>query len=367
MSPSGHFSPVEEASAFGIIDSDATGKIESFLEKPAEPPSMPGDPTRAYASMGNYIYHVHAGGCPPHRRESTSSKHDMGGNIIPLLTEAGEACVYDFDRNQVPGETEREHGYWRDVGTLDAYFQASMDLVSVEPIFNLYNMTGRSSPGTSPTHRPSSSTRAATGQGGHSTRWSRTGPWFRVGWSGFDPLAGMPGQLLCPGEDSVLFENVSVGRNAVVKRAIIDKNVEIPDGFQVGVDLDHDRSRFTVSDDGIAVIREEREGGVTAAERFPFPEVADLPEDLRGIDAVAAKTGFVPNVFLVMARRPDEFRAFFAYHDALMEKESGLTKAEREMIVVATSAVNDCPYCVVAHGAVLRIRAKDPLIADQWR
>ena len=90
---------------------------------------------------------------------------------------------------------------------------------------------------------------------------------------------------------------------------------------------------------------------MTAAERFPFPDAADLPEDLRErIDAVAAKTGFVPNVFLVMARRPDEFRAFFAYHDALMEKESGLTKAEREMIVVATSAVNDCPYCVVAHG-----------------
>ncbi len=105
---------------------------------------------------------------------------------------------------------------------------------------------------------------------------------------------------------------------------------------------------------------------MSSAERFPFPELADLPDDLRErIDAVAAKTGFIPNVFLVMARRPDEFRAFFAYHDALMEKESGLTKAEREMIVVATSAANDCPYCVVAHGAVLRIRAKDPLIADQ--
>ena len=105
---------------------------------------------------------------------------------------------------------------------------------------------------------------------------------------------------------------------------------------------------------------------MNSVERFPFPEFADLPDDLRErIDAVAAKTGFIPNVFLVMARRPDEFRAFFAYHDALMEKESGLTKAEREMIVVATSAANDCPYCVVAHGAVLRIRAKDPLIADQ--
>ena len=105
---------------------------------------------------------------------------------------------------------------------------------------------------------------------------------------------------------------------------------------------------------------------MSSAERFPFPELAHLPDDLRErIDAVAAKTGFIPNVFLAMARRPDEFRAFFAYHDALMEKESGLTKADREMIVAATSAANDCPYCVVAHGAVLRIRAKDPLIADQ--
>ena len=100
--------------------------------------------------------------------------------------------------------------------------------------------------------------------------------------------------------------------------------------------------------------------------RFPPPELADLPQDIRErIEAVQEKSGFVPNVFLALARRPDEFRAFFAYHDALMEKPGGLTKAEREMIVVATSAVNACTYCVVAHGAILRIRAKNPLIADQ--
>jgi uncharacterized peroxidase-related enzyme len=100
--------------------------------------------------------------------------------------------------------------------------------------------------------------------------------------------------------------------------------------------------------------------------RFPVPEPAELPEDLRErILAVQEKSGFIPNVFLVLARRPDEFRAFFAYHDALMEKDSGLTKAEREMIVVATSNANNCQYCVVAHGAILRIRAKAPLVADQ--
>src|SRR5204862_5106177 len=100
--------------------------------------------------------------------------------------------------------------------------------------------------------------------------------------------------------------------------------------------------------------------------RFPVPELKDLAADVRErILAVQEKSGFVPNVFLALAHRPDEFRAFFAYHDALMDKPGGLSKAEREMIVVATSGANDCQYCVVAHGAILRIRAKDPLIADQ--
>jgi len=100
--------------------------------------------------------------------------------------------------------------------------------------------------------------------------------------------------------------------------------------------------------------------------RFPVPDLAELPDDVRArILEVQEKSGFVPNVFLALAHRPDEFRAFFAYHDAVMEKDGGLSKAEREMIVVATSGANDCQYCVVAHGAILRVRAKNPLIADQ--
>lgn len=103
-----------------------------------------------------------------------------------------------------------------------------------------------------------------------------------------------------------------------------------------------------------------------AVSRFAVPDLADLPDDIRSrILGVQEKSGFVPNVFLALAARPDEFRAFFAYHDALMEKDGGLTKAEREMIVVATSAANQCQYCVIAHGAILRIRAKNPQIADQ--
>jgi uncharacterized peroxidase-related enzyme len=100
--------------------------------------------------------------------------------------------------------------------------------------------------------------------------------------------------------------------------------------------------------------------------RFPVPGLAEMPADIRArIEAVQEKSGFIPNVFLVLAHRPEEFRAFFAYHDALMDKPGNLTKAEREMIVVATSNANQCQYCVIAHGAILRIRAKDPLIADQ--
>ncbi len=100
--------------------------------------------------------------------------------------------------------------------------------------------------------------------------------------------------------------------------------------------------------------------------RFPVPNLAELPDDVRArIEAVQEKAGFVPNVFAVLAYRPDEFRAFFAYHDALMEREGGLSKAEREMIVVAVSAVNRCPYCVIAHGALVRVYAKEPLLADQ--
>jgi uncharacterized peroxidase-related enzyme len=103
-----------------------------------------------------------------------------------------------------------------------------------------------------------------------------------------------------------------------------------------------------------------------AISRFPVPTLEELPSDIRErIQAVHEKSGFVPNVFVTLAHRPDEFRAFFAYHDALMDKEGGLSKAEREMIVVATSAANECPYCVIAHGAILRIRARSPLVADQ--
>src|SRR6266540_7548129 len=133
--------PRKGASAFGVIQTAADGRgIEAFLEKPTDPPGLPDDPDSVFASMGNYIFttdvlleslRMDAG--------EEGSVHDMGGNIVPMLTDAGQAQVYDFDDNEVPGETERDHGYWRDVGTLDSYYDAHMDLISIQPVFNLYN------------------------------------------------------------------------------------------------------------------------------------------------------------------------------------------------------------------------------------
>lgn len=248
--------PIEGASAFGIIDAGGDGRIRSFVEKPAEPPPMPGDPDRAFASMGNYVFTTDV-----LRRtivadaDDNDSQHDMGKNIIPLLVAQGLAWVYDFGKNQVPGQSEREIGYWRDVGSLDAYYQASMDLVAVEPVFDLYNRKWpiltwhfpyppakfvHESP-----RRVGQAVNSLVAAGvvvsGGTVRRSILAPRVRV-------------NSYAVVEDSVLFDNVRVGREAVVRRAVIDKNVEIPGGMQIGVDLARDRERFTVSDDGVVVI-----------------------------------------------------------------------------------------------------------------
>ncbi|MGZ5383580.1 MAG: glucose-1-phosphate adenylyltransferase [Acidimicrobiia bacterium] len=248
--------PIGEASEFGIIDAGADGKIRSFLEKPAIPPSLPGNPDFAFASMGNYIFTTEA------LREAViadsldeNSEHDMGGSIVPMFVEQGNAWVYDFNDNAVPGQTEQEFGYWRDVGTLDAYFQASMDLVTVDPIFDLYNeewpilTSSFTDPPAKFVHdhegrrgfAADSLVSAGVIVSGASVRRSIISPQVRI-------------HSYAVVEDSVIFDGVHVERNAVVKRAIIDKGVVVPPGFQIGVDLDHDRERYTLSDDGIIVI-----------------------------------------------------------------------------------------------------------------
>ncbi len=248
--------PLDEASAFGVIDADDSNKIRKFVEKPANPPPMPSDPTHAFASMGNYIFTAKAlREAVLADAEDPNSKHDMGGNIIPMLVGSGDAYVYDFAENVVPGQGEREIGYWRDVGTLDAYYQASMDLVEAEPTFDLYNREWPILSFQYP-HPPAKfvheggqrlgrafNSLVANGVvvSGGTVRRSILSPQVRV-------------NSYALVEDSVLFENVDVGRGAVVRKAVIDKNVKIPPGEEIGVDLELDRERFTVSDDGVVVI-----------------------------------------------------------------------------------------------------------------
>lgn len=241
-----------EASSFGIIKTDASGtKITEFLEKPADPPTVPGSPDECFASMGNYVFTTDAL-IDALRRDALdeTSIHDMGSNIIPMLTERGDANVYDFALNEVPGTTDRDRGYWRDVGTLDAYHDAHMDLVSVHPIFNLYNREWpilTSLPPLAPAKfvQGGNAHESIVGAGsiisGAHVRSSVVSHEVRV-----QDGAYVDGAVLMPG--------VRIGRGAVIRRAILDKNVVVPDGAQIGVDLDRDRELYTVSDSGIVIL-----------------------------------------------------------------------------------------------------------------
>ena len=248
--------PIGEASEFGIIDAGKDGKIKSFLEKPAKPPPMPGNPDFAFASMGNYIFSTEALiDAVIADAEDEKSKHDMGGSIVPMFVDQGDAYVYNFNNNVVPGQTEREFGYWRDVGTLDAYFHASMDLVTVDPVFDLYNEDWPILTWLYP-HPPAKFVHDLEGRRGVaieslvSAGAIVSGATVRR--SIVSPDVRLHSYALV--EDSVLFGGVDVARDAVVKRAIIDKGVTIPAGYQIGVDHTSDREQFTVSDDGIVVI-----------------------------------------------------------------------------------------------------------------
>ncbi len=250
--------PKSVSNQFGVIQTAPDGKrIARFLEKPADPPTIPGDDENCYVSMGNYVFSTQAlldvlkaDAADP------ASVHDMGGNIIPSLTEAGEAQVYDFAENEVPGATDRDRGYWRDVGTLDSYHDAHMDLVSVHPIFNLYNRRWpilTNLPPLPPAkfveggNAHESMVGAGTIISGAHVRTSVIASSVAV-----DAGAYVEGSVLMPG--------VRIGRNAVVRRAILDKNVVVPDGAQIGVDLERDRGLYTVSAGGVVCLGK----GVTA-------------------------------------------------------------------------------------------------------
>jgi glucose-1-phosphate adenylyltransferase len=253
----------EEAKAFGVIQAAGDGRtIEAFLEKPPEPPGMPGQPDLAYASMGIYVFSTDVL-VDALRKDAADdgSRHDMGGDIVPMLVGGGAAQVYDFLTNEVPGAEDRDAGYWRDVGTLDAYFEANMDLCAVHPVFNLYNAKWPIL-----THVPSQPPAKFVHDSG-----DRIGRALNSVVSNGVVVSGglVRNSVLSPGvrvnswsrvERAVILDNTKIGRHAIVENAILDKNVVVPDGAVVGVDKEHDRARgFVVSEGGITVVGKGQE------------------------------------------------------------------------------------------------------------
>ena len=251
--------PIELADQFGIIELDQTDptRIAAFHEKPKNAVGLADSPGEVLASMGNYVFDadvlvdaVQRDGALP------DSHHDMGGDIVPDFVARGEAAVYDLNRNEVPGSTDRDRYYWRDVGTIDSFFEAHQDLIAALPVFNLYNQAWPiySQQLNSPPAKfvRDSENRAGTAidsivslgclvSGGHIERVV-LGPWAKV-------------ESGARVTDSVIFERVEIGENATVQRAILDKDVVVAPGAQVGVDHDADRLRgFTVTESGITVV-----------------------------------------------------------------------------------------------------------------
>lgn len=250
--------PRAEASDFGVIQVDATGRVTGFFEKVKDPPAMPGRPDWCLASMGNYLFNADV-----LVKEVTTdaadaqSSHDFGKSILSTLHSHATVYAYDFAQNKLPGQTEKEVGYWRDVGTLDAYYAANMDLVGVDPIFSLYNNEwpifthGSNLPPAKfvfadyANKRVGHATDSLVSEGcivsGSLVNRSVLSPMVRL--NSYSEI-----------ESSILFENVTVGRHCVIKKAIIDKNVTIPPKTTIGVDPEADKKRFQVTETGIVVI-----------------------------------------------------------------------------------------------------------------
>jgi glucose-1-phosphate adenylyltransferase len=249
--------PLSQADQFGVVEAGPDGHtITAFREKPKDAVGLPDAPDQVFASMGNYVFTTEALiDAVTTDSGASASSHDMGGNIVPMLVQSGAAHVYDFSKNVVPGESERDHGYWRDVGTLDAFFDAHMDLVSIDPVFNLYNQQW---PILS-YHEPLPPAKFVFDEDGRRGQALDSMVCAGVVISG----ACARRSVLSPGvhlhsfsevENSVLMHHVDVGREAVVRNAIIDKNVQIAPGANIGVDAAADRERFVVSDNGVVVI-----------------------------------------------------------------------------------------------------------------
>ncbi|AXO37437.1 glucose-1-phosphate adenylyltransferase [Micromonospora sp. B006] len=249
--------PLSMADQFGVIEVGEDGKrIRAFREKPTDAVGLPDAPDQIYASMGNYVFTTRAL-CEAVERDAAdkTSKHDMGGSIIPMLVERGEANVYDFKDNEVPGSTDRDRGYWRDVGTLDSFYDAHMDLINVHPVFNLYNFDWPIYT-EQPPYPPAKFVHAWGERVGRAVS-SMVSPGSVISGSLVENSIVSPKVKVhswAHVDGAVLMEGVQIGRHAVVRRAILDKNVHVPEGAEIGVDREKDRQRYTVSDNGIVVI-----------------------------------------------------------------------------------------------------------------
>jgi glucose-1-phosphate adenylyltransferase len=248
--------PRAQASAFGVIERSSSGgsRIAAFHEKPSDPPGLSDSPDEVFASMGNYAFTTRTLlDAVSEDAGDEESSHDLGGSIVPRLVARGDASVYDFTTNRVPGATDADRGYWRDVGELDAYYAAHMDLISPVPAFNLYNQEwpiftwhpplppAKLVIDSQPGQALDSMLSAGVIVAGGTVRRSVLSPEVRVE---RDALV----------EGSVLLDGVHVGGGAIIRNAIVDKNVVVAPGARIGVDPERDRARFTVSANGIVAI-----------------------------------------------------------------------------------------------------------------
>ncbi|MFE8885454.1 glucose-1-phosphate adenylyltransferase [Pseudarthrobacter enclensis] len=306
--------PLNMANQFGVIEVDQNDpqKIAAFVEKPASTPGLAADPSQFLASMGNYVFDADALVAALHvDAERLDTKHDMGGDIIPYFVNQGEAGVYDFTLNEIPGSTERDRTYWRDVGTIDSFYDAHMDLISPLPVFNLYNSewpiyTRQSISPPAKFVRGLNDTVGTALDSIVSSGVVISGGVVEGSVLSNDVYVGTSSRVI----DSVLMDKVHIGEGAVVNRAIIDKNVRVPAGAAIGLDPELDRARgFKVTESGITVLSkyqdvpepDEHERQLAArnlhlvpnavkAAADRFPEVRESVDKVAQTHAAAAQT-----------------------------------------------------------------------------